>query len=50
MEESDSVTPDYATKLQLSKQYDAGTETKYISMDQDRNARDTPPQPWSPNL
>ena len=43
LEESGSLTSDYTTKLQSSKQYDTYSKIEiYISMEQDRKPRNKP--------
>ena len=43
LEDSGSLTSDYTTKLQTSKQYGTGTKNqKYRSGEQDRKPRDKP--------
>jgi len=48
LEESDSLTSDYTTKLQPSKQYGIGTKKeKHRSTEQDRKHRNKPTHSWS---
>ena len=43
-----TLTSDYTTKLQSSKQYDTGTKQKYRPMAQDRKPRNKPTYLWIP--
>ena len=47
LEESDSLTSDYTTKLESSKQYSTGQKQKYRSVELDRNPRNKPMHLWS---
>ena len=46
LEESTSMTSDYTTKLQSSRQYGTDTKQKYRPMEQDRWPRDEPMDLW----
>ena len=48
--ESGSLTSDYTTKLQSSKQYGTGTKTEILIMEQDRKPGNKPTHLWSINL
>ena len=46
LEESGSLTSDYTTKLQESRQYGMEQKHKYRSTEQDRKPRDKPTHLW----
>ena len=49
-QESGSLTSDYTTKPQSSKQYGTGAKQTYRSMEQNRKPRNKPMHLWSINL
>ena len=48
--ESGSLSSDYTTKLESSKQYGSGTKTEILIMEQDRKPGNKPTHLWSINL
>ena len=50
LEDSGSLTSDYTTRLQSSKQVALAQKQKYRSMEQDRKPRNKPMHLWSINL
>ena len=50
LEDSDSLTSDYTTKLSNQDNMELAQKQKYRSMEQDRKPRDKPTHLWSTNL